>query len=336
MAQLINAYRAGLGLGLAVLTFLVLFRLWQIILLVIVSLIFMGALLPPVDWLARRGLRRGWAVLLVLFAVLAVVLAIIGLTVPDLVGQFQSIGQDLPRYAGELERDLAARGVDVSLEQRARSFDWQKLAFGSAGTLLKVLGLLLSAMTVVVVTAYLLVDAPRLKRTVDRFVPAERREETDKFLHDLRGVVGGYVRGQLITSAAITVFTFVLLLVLGVRDPLAYAVLAGFFDVIPIVGAFLAVAPATLAAYQESTQTAAIALGAMVLYQQFEDRLLVPRLYGHILKVPALAIFLGTLAGAQLLGIVGALLALPFVAALNLVFERWSRLHSGSSLNSNS
>jgi len=131
----------------------------------------------------------------------------------------------------------------------------------------------------------------------------------------MKRVVGGYLRGQAITSISIAVFTFVLLRIVGVPNALAFAVLAGFADVIPLIGALIAIVPPVAAALQESSTQALVVLVCLMAYQQFEDRLLVPRVYGRTLNLPPVIVLIAVLAGAELLGITGVLLALPLTAA---------------------
>jgi predicted PurR-regulated permease PerM len=146
----------------------------------------------------------------------------------------------------------------------------------------------------------------------------------------LQRVVGGYIRGQAITSGAIFVFTFVLLTVMGVPNALALAALAAIFDLIPLVGVYLVVLVVALPALLVSVTTAVVVVGAMLLYQQFEDRVLVPRVYGAVLRLPTIAVVLAILAGAELLGIVGALLALPVAAAIRVVVEYFAEVRGES------
>jgi predicted PurR-regulated permease PerM len=154
-----------------------------------------------------------------------------------------------------------------------------------------------------------------------RFVPKERVSEADDILEALGRVVGGYVRGQFITSLVIALYTLAVLLILDVKNPVAFAVLAGFADIIPIIGAFIAIVPASFAAFQDSVAKALIVLGALVLYQQFEDRYLVPRIYGQTLNLPPLVVLVAVLVGGELLGITGVLLALPAAAAGRVAFD---------------
>ena len=134
-------------------------------------------------------------------------------------------------------------------------------------------------------------------------------------------VVGGYIRGQIITSLAIALFTTTLLLILGVKNAVAFGVLAGFADIIPLIGAFIAILPATVGAFQESPTHALIVLGALLAYQQFEDRFLVPRIYGSALGLQPMVVLVAVLVGGELLGIPGILLALPATATGKVILD---------------
>lgn len=314
------SFRGLIVVGLAVLSLWALVQLWPVVLLVITAFIFMAALLPYVEWLCRRGFPRVGAVLLMLLAVLAIVGGLLSIVVPAVVDEFRDLKQNLPEDARKFEEFAADLGLDTDawdLEERARDIDWTSLISGRAAVDYgqKVVLGFVSAFTVIVLTAYLLVDTRRLNVFLFRFVPPGREPDVEHFLRALNRVVGGYVRGQVITSLIIALYTMSVLLLLGVPNAVAFGVLAGFADIIPLVGAFIAVIPATLAAFQESPTKALIVLGALLAYQQFEDRFLVPRIYGQTLNLPALVVFLAVLVGGELLGVPGILLALPAAAA---------------------
>ena len=314
------SYRGLIVVGLAVLSLWALVQLWPVVLLVITAVIFMAALLPYVEWLCRRGFPRVGAVMLMLLAVLAILGGLLSLVIPAVVDEFRDLKQNLPEDARKFEEFAADLGFETEnwdLEENARDIDWTSLVSGRAAVDYgqKVVFGFFSAFTVIVLTAYLLVDTPRLNGFLYRFVPPGREPEVEHFLQALKRVVGGYVRGQIITSLVIGLYTTGVLLVLGVPNAVAFGVLAGFADIIPLVGAFIAVVPATLAAFQESPTKAAIVLGLLLLYQQFEDRFLVPRIYGQTLNLPALVVLLAVLVGGELLGVPGILLALPTAAA---------------------
>jgi predicted PurR-regulated permease PerM len=119
----------------------------------------------------------------------------------------------------------------------------------------------------------------------------------------------------------ISAFTFVVLIAVGVPNAVAFAVLAGFVDIIPIVGAVIAVFMPTLAAFQQSTAQAIIVLVSLLAYQQFEDRFLTPRVYGQTLNLPPVIVLVAVLTGGQLFGIPGVLLALPAAAVARVALD---------------
>ena len=214
-------------------------------------------------------------------------------------------------------------GIHVQLQDRARNIDWTRIVSGDAAINYgqRAVTIVLGLITVFVLTAYLLADTPRMNRFLYQFVPPGREPELGHWLQSLRNVVGGYIRGQVITSVVISVFTFVVLVAVGVPNAAAFAVLAGFVDIIPIVGAVIAVVMPTLAAFQESTTAAIIVLALLLLYQQFEDRILTPRVYGQTLNLPPVIVLVAVLIGGQLFGIPGVLLALPAAAVARVVLD---------------
>jgi predicted PurR-regulated permease PerM len=223
----------------------------------------------------------------------------------------------------ELEDFLRDFGVDVELSDRFEDIDWGELISGRAALTYgqRVILGVVSAVTVAVLAAYLMNDAPQMKRYLFRFIRPERQGDADEILHALGRVVGGYVRGQAITSAVIGVYTTIVLLAAGVDNPLAFGVLAAFADIIPLIGAFIAIVPAVAAAFTESPTQAVIVLIALLLYQQFEDRYLVPKIYGTTLGLQPLVVLLAVLIGGDLLGISGILLALPAAAAGKVLLD---------------
>jgi len=324
------SYRGLITIGLALLSLWAVVRLWPVILLVITALIFMTALLPYVDWLVRRGLSRGVAVLLILILVLGAIAGLFALIVPAMVSEFKDIKNNLPDDARQLELFLGKFNIDVELQDRARDVDWGELVSGRAAVDYgqRVVQTTLSILTIIFLTVYLLIEAPRLSKFLSQFVPRGREDDVDELMRSLSRVVGGYIRGQVITSLCISVFTLVVLLAVGAPNPIAFAVLAGFADVIPIIGAAIATLPPAAAAFHDSPTRAAIIFGLLVLYQQFEDRYLVPRIYGTTLNLPPLMVLIAVLAGGELLGITGVLLALPAAAVGRVALDYWLARHN--------
>ena len=314
------SYRGLIVVGLAILSLWALVRVWQVVLLLITALIFMAALMPYVEWLVRRRVNRVVAVLLIMLTILVGIGSMVAIVAPAMFDEFRDLRSNLPIYAADFEEFMADFGFKTDrwdLPERAEEINWGDLISGSQAVDYgqRVVFAVISAFTVLVLTAYLLVDTRRLRTFLFRFVPEEREPDAEHFIRALSRVVGGYVRGQLITSTIIGVYTLAVLLAVDVPNAVAFGVLAAFADIIPLIGAFIAIVPAVVAAFQESPEQALVVLIALLVYQQFEDRFLVPRVYGQTLNLPAIVVLVAVLVGGELLGVTGVLLALPAAAA---------------------
>jgi predicted PurR-regulated permease PerM len=160
-----------------------------------------------------------------------------------------------------------------------------------------------------------------MQGTVYAIVPRDYHMRLARILQNLETIVGGYMRGQLITSVAIGVFTYLLLVICGVPNALSLALFAAVVDVIPFIGGLLATAPAVLVALSKGLPTGLVVLLTLFIYQEFENRILVPRVYGRALRLAPATVVLALLAGGLLLGVIGALLALPIAAGLQMMLE---------------
>lgn len=307
-------------------------RLWPVLLLVLIAVLLTMALMPAVDALVRRRVPRALAVIALVLTILAGTIGLAAFLVPSMISEFREVNDRLPEYAEKVEELLSGAGLEVDLSGRAESVDWSKYASGQVGLVAgqQALTMLLAVVSMVVMTAYMLLEAPQIGRFFAQFLDAARQRDASKLFTAMCKAVGGYFRGQLITSTAIAVFTFVLLVALGVRNPLAFAVLAGIADIVPLVGVFFAILPPVAAALQQSSTTAIVVLVALLVYQQFEDRLLVPYVYGRTLRLSPLVVLISVLFGAQLLGIIGVLLALPIAAIGRVLVDYWLQRRRGS------
>ena len=175
------------------------------------------------------------------------------------------------------------------------------------------------AVTTLVLAFYILADGKRTQGTLYAIVPRGYHMRLARILQNMEVIVGGYMRGQLITSAAVGVVTFVLLVACKVPNALSLALFAALVDVIPFVGAVLASGPAVLSALSVSVPVGMVVLAVLFVYQEFENRILVPKIYGRALRLSPTVVILALLAGGMLLGIIGALLALPIAAGLQMM-----------------
>jgi predicted PurR-regulated permease PerM len=298
-------------------------RLWPVVMVVVVALMVVGAVNPVVDWLRRHKVKRNYAIGLAFFGILLVSAGLIALTVPRLVSQVSDLMRDLPKLQKQASDSLASSRFGASFAPAVAGAKWPELVlqFAKAGVAYSpevfagvgycVISLFLSL--------YLMLDHERLRGAAFSLIPRTHHLRLSRVLLNLEVIVGGYLRGQVITSMMAAAFTFVVLTVGHVPNALAIAVLAGLGDILPYVGTFLACGPAVLAALSQSTTTAIIVLLVLTAYQEFESRIIVPQLYGKVLRLPAAVIMVSLLIGGKLLGIVGALLALPIAAGLRMM-----------------
>jgi predicted PurR-regulated permease PerM len=311
--------RGVVAIVIALATLWALVRLWQVVILLIISAMLAAALLPFVDWLMRRGLGRGQSVAVIALLAIGLLAGAGVVVVPAVVGEAQALSDRAPQLKSDIARVLREHGQErtaADVERFNVSDVLQRDQVVNYSQ--RVINVLIAAITVIVLTIYMLLDTPRITRFFFFATPDRYHEHVNNLLPALRTTVGGFVRGQLVTSAIITAYTFVVLYVLGVPSAAGLAVLAGIADIVPLIGAFIAVIPGALAALNVSVTAALIVLVALVLYQQFEDRILTPRVYGATLRLPAIAVFLAVIIGATLMGILGAVLALPAASALRV------------------
>ena len=298
-------------------------QLTTVLTVITVALIMVGTFDPIVAWLERRGLRRGRALVLVFIAAALGLTAVVLLMVPPLLAQFLDMIEDAPKGREKMIAGLDGYAWAKPLIEAIKDLPLDDLGvragnamIGYSSKLMMMVGYGISTLFLAI---YLLADPVRSKGLVYAVVPRHYHLQLAKILLELKVIVGGYMRGQLITSLSIAVFVFILLTVLGAENALAIALFAGLTDIIPFVGGYIASTPVVIAVTPQGTTTTIIVLVLMVLYQEFESRILVPRVYGHVLRLPPAIVLVALLVGGTLAGILGALLALPIAAGLRML-----------------
>jgi len=303
-------------------------RVTHILLLVVIAFVLAVGLDPAARWLGRFRVRRGWAVALI-FTGFALFLALfVVLLVPPMVREIRQFADALPGYLDDLQTrngwiGNAARHADVSakveqfvadIPQRiGQSFN---TIIGFAGT---VFGRIFDLFTVGILTIYFMLSFPRLRRTVASLTRPEHRAQVDSVLQRSIEKIGGYVSGNLITSAVCGVLSVVALLAIGVPYAIPLGLWAGVADLIPQVGSYLGAIPAVLVGLARGPVYGIAALLYFIVYQQFENYILAPRVYKNSIDLSPAAVIVSTLIGGSLAGFAGALLALPAAATIKVI-----------------
>jgi putative heme transporter len=290
-----------------------------------VALVLVGTFDPLVAWLERRGLGRGRALVLVFVAATLALAGVVLLMIPPLLSQLLNIIERAPQGRAQLIRSLQGYSLTKPLIAAVKDLPLDNLVtsagkamIGFSTQLFMVIGLGISTLFLAI---YLLADPVRAKGLIYAMVARHHHVKLAKILLELKVIVGGYMRGQLITSLSIAVFVFILLTVTGADNALPIALFAGLTDIIPFVGGYVASTPVVFAVLPNGTTTIIVVVGLMILYQEFESRILVPRVYGRVLRLPPAIVLVALLVGGTLAGILGALLALPIAAGVQMLIH---------------
>jgi predicted PurR-regulated permease PerM len=298
-------------------------RLWQWVLLLVVATFLAVGLDPLVSWLDARRVRRRFAAPLVVLTITALLVGLFVVGGSSLSDQAQVLGSRLdevqrevirrtpPRLLAMLPQGEGGQGVGTYLVTFGRSLINGLVSLGIA----------------LVLTVYLLVDGRRTFEWLVAFAPADQRPRVRQTAAEGRRAVLAYMRGNAVTSVLAGVCAYVAMRVLGIPAALLLAVLTAIFDLLPVIGIFLSAVPAILLGLSVS---ASAALGIAVFhaaYNLVENYYITPKIYGRELRLSDLAVVLGLAVGAELAGVVGALVFLPIVAMYPAVERIWLRDH---------
>lgn len=310
----------------------VLGQLSQVITLLVVSLFLALGLEPLVQWLEKRGLPRSAAIGTVFVAVILLVGSFISAIVPLIVGQATDLAGQVPASIETVQQqawfmDLDSRFDVVSritneIEARATSGETVTALFGGVfGASAAVLSGFFSTFTVLVLTLYFLASLRGTRAAAYRMVPRSRRERIELLGDEISKRIGGYVIGQITIATINAVASYVVMLVVGVPYSLVLAVTVGIFGLIPLVGATIGAVIVVVVALFGSVTDALIMAGYYIAYQQLENYVIAPRIMQRAVAVPGAVAIVAALAGGSLLGILGALIAIPLAAGVLLVVQ---------------
>ncbi len=287
---------------------------------------------PLVEAVTRRGARRGFSVTVV-FAGLLVVFGLIGLLViPPVVEQGTQLTQNAPAYfqrildsrivqQADRNFDVVDR-VQVELTRQITDRSFMSAVFGGVlGAGRAVLNGVFQTLTVLILTLYFLVSFPRMKRAAYEVVPASRRPRVISLSEEIMRRVGAYALGQAAVATINASLSYVMMLVLGIPYAAVLAVVVGLLGLVPMVGATLGAALVCLVAVFDQPRLALVAALYYLVYQQIENYVIAPRIMQRTVSVPGAVTVVAALAGATLLGVLGALLAIPAAAGLLLIYE---------------
>jgi len=305
-------------------------QLRQLILLVFVSLLFAAGLHDPARWLERRGLPRGLAAIIPFVVLAAIITGLLVIIFPPLITQAGQLIENLPTILDALLRTLVGtvdRLVGVGTGQQVADQLTEEVAgFTPDVAALAMLPLtlfevLIAAGTVLFLSVLLLLERDTAAAWFLQFLdPQDRGGATDLGRNVLQKL-GAYVRGQLVVMSLVGIATTAGMLVLGVPFALPLGVFAFATEAIPIVGPWISAVPILAVALLESPMTGALMAGWLLVVQQAEGFLLTPLVQGKVLSLSPIAVLLAVFAGGALAGIVGAIIAVPLLAVVDVLIR---------------
>ncbi len=299
-----------------------------LILLVVAMFIALG-LSPLVEFLTRRGVKRGLAVLIVFLAVMTV-LGLAGFAiVPVFSEQITNLVRNGPEILQNLLRNPQIRGLNdrYQIITKAQGFLTsgglvQQLFGGLLGAGRIVLGAVFSGVTLLILTLYFLASLPTIKNAIYRLAPASRRAHVRHLEDQIFRQIAAYISGTFVVAVIAGVLSFIFLQIIGLGEyALALAVVVALLDIIPMVGAGIAAVIVTIVAFVHSPGAGIAALIFYLFYQQFENYVVQPRVFKKAVDIPGAVVVIAALIGGTLLGVVGALLAVPVAAAVLLILR---------------
>ena len=326
--------RTVLGvLGIALLLALVLWVVWAtrgVVGWIFIALFLAMALNPVVEFVERRGLPRGWAAVVVFVLTLLVVGGLAYLLIPPLVGQITEFVEAIPDLIDDLTQGEGPLGFlqrDYQIVDRVREvIDEQGVGgvFGFTEPALSVARGVLTAVvgvvTIAFLTLFMLMEGPRLVRSGLELLSERVRPRWERVLFGIYRTVGGYVTGNILISIIAGVVATPIIYGLGVPFAVSLGVVVALFDLVPLAGATVAAVVVVLVALATEGWVDAAILGAFFLvYQQFENHVLQPLIYGRTVAISPVIVLGAVLIGADLAGVLGALSAIPVAGSIQVI-----------------
>ena len=297
-----------------------LIQIREILVLFFISYILMAALAPYVRILQRHRLPRPIAAGIVYTITLLLIVLLIGPIIPFFVSQMQSLCANVPKFIDNVAH-IFGFSFQPSYFQNYATSQLGNIGLGALAVTTTAFSIIFALVFVFVLSFYLTIDQARVRRELVDFVSDKYKKKTEKTMDLAEDKLGAWFRGQLTLGVFIGFITWIVLTIIGLPFALPLALLAGILEIIPTLGPILSSIPAILVAVTISPLTAVIVVIAYIVIQMLENNLLVPKVMQKAVGLNPIVIILGITVGANLLGVLGALLSIPFIAMVMIIFR---------------
>jgi predicted PurR-regulated permease PerM len=320
------------AIAVIVLSVIVLWVVWlarSVLVWALIAVFLAMALNPAVDWVMGRGVRRrGVAVAIVYVATLVLIAGISATFVPTVVNEVNDLIAAIPTYVDDLTN---GRGKLGFLQREYQIVDKLREAIetsGAAGVLglsttalsvtKSIITAIIAVITIAFLTLFMLLEGPAWTERMFSLFPERSQPRWRRIGHEIYRTVGGYVTGNLAISVVAGVTSTVVLLILGVDYAVALGLLVAILDLIPLAGATIAAVVVSTIGFLDSLTAGIVLVCFFLVYQQLENHVLQPLVYGRTVRLSPLVVLVSVLVGAELAGVIGALGAIPIAGSIQV------------------
>ncbi|MBU4380608.1 AI-2E family transporter [Candidatus Parcubacteria bacterium] len=299
------------------------YSVFSVVLYLFTSVLIALGLEPMVEFLIKKKIRRGLAVLIVFSAFISFIFSIFYFALSPMVAQTQNLIFKFPAFLESLGKYQVFNGISTSFNNSLFS----QLQLSSKSILNVTLGAfsgLISLFSILVFTIYLLLDFKNVREFILNVLPQKSQSKASKVIKKVETRLGAWIRGELILMTIVGLFTFIGLTIIGMEYTLSLSLIAGFLELIPTLGPLISAVPATIVGFAISPTMGLLVIAVYIIVQQVENNLFVPKVMQKAVGFNPLVTLIAVLVGGKLFGFMGMLFAVPVVLILQTLIESFS------------
>lgn len=295
-------------------------ELKEILAIIFISFIIMATLSPSVDFFLRNRIPKILAVLIPYLTFISVIVLIIVPLVPFFISQLSDLFLILPRY---VDQTIQLLNLNLDISDLNGIFAKDIAGIGKNAFLFtgKIFTGVFSLLAIFVISFYFMLGREKTKKEITAFFPKDSENKVLAVIYRIEQKLGAWSRGQIVLSFSVGFTTWIVLTLLGIPFAVPLAILAGILEIVPTIGPIIAAIPAVIVGLSISPLLALLIAGIYTAIQMLENNILVPKIMEKAVGLNPILIIVGVMTGAKLMGVLGALLSVPFIATLVILFK---------------
>ncbi|MBI2033407.1 MAG: AI-2E family transporter [Candidatus Levybacteria bacterium] len=303
-----------------VLLVLLMWKIAPILITLFISFTIMSALYPFVDFLRKAGFPQGLSATIVYLLVLCLIALLVFSLVPFFTAQIQLLFKTFPFYLNKTAQMLGFE-IDNRQVQSLLTSELGQIGENALQLTKSLFSGFFTTLTVIVISFYMLLERSKLHKAFITIFPKSQQPKAMKLIQDIELKLGAWVRGQTLLSFAVGTVTWITLTLLGIDFALPLALFAGILEIVPTIGPILSAVPALIVAFAISPTLMFVVVAAYIAIQMLENNILVPKIMEKAVGLNPIVVITSVAIGASMLGVLGALLAIPFLSVLIIVVK---------------